>query len=86
MTGRKGLFVNGVFTTQINEIPRDESDDILAFLYKHCAKSIFQVRFRWEKNSVAFWDNRCVQHLAVWVYFPQTRSGYRLMIEGDRPA
>ena len=85
VTGRKGIFVNAVFTTHINEIPRDESDDILAFLYKHFTKSIFQVRFRWQPNSVAFWDNRCVQHQALWDYFPQTRSGYRVTIEGDRP-
>ena len=85
ITGQKGIFVNSPFTTHINEIPRDESDDILAFLYKHCAKPDFQVRFRWQPNSVAFWDNRCVQHLALWDYFPETRSGYRVTIEGDRP-
>ena len=85
VTGKKGIFVNAVFTTHINEIPRDESDDILELLYKHFAKPVFQVRFRWEENSVAFWDNRCVQHLALWDYFPETRSGYRVTIEGDRP-
>ena len=85
ITGRKGIFVNAVFTTHINEVPRDESDDILAFLYKHFTKSIFQTRFRWQPNSVAFWDNRCVQHQALWDYFPQSRSGYRVTIEGDRP-
>ena len=85
ITGRKGIYVNSPFTTHINEIPRDESDDILAFLYKHCAKPDFQVRFRWQPNSVAFWDNRCVQHVALWDYFPETRSGYRVTIEGDRP-
>lgn len=85
VTGRKGIFVNAVFTTHINEVPRDEGDDILAFLYRHITKPAFQVRFRWEENSVAFWDNRCVQHLALWDYFPETRSGYRVTIEGDRP-
>ncbi len=85
ITGRKGIFVNSPFTTHINEIPRDESDDILGYLYKHCGKPDFQVRFRWQPNSVAFWDNRCVQHLALWDYFPETRSGYRVTIEGDRP-
>jgi alpha-ketoglutarate-dependent taurine dioxygenase len=85
VTGKKGLFVNAVFTTHINGIPRDESDDILALLYKHCNKSIFQVHFRWEKNSVAFWDNRCVQHIALCDYFPETQSGYRVTIEGERP-
>ena len=85
VTGKKGLFVTAVFTTHIIEIPRDESDDILAFLYKHCTKPLFQVRFQWEQNSVAIWDNRCVQHLALWDYFPATRTGYRVTIEGDRP-
>ena len=77
--------MNSPFTTHINEIPRDESDDILSYLYKHCGKLDFQVGFRWQPNSVAFWDNRCVQHVALWDYFPETRSGYRVTIEGDRP-
>ena len=51
---------------------------------KRYGQLAFQVRFQWEPDSVAFWVNRCVQHLAVWGYFPQSRSGYRLMIEGDR--
>ena len=44
------------------------------------------MRFRWQPNSVAFWDNRCVQHIAMWDYFPQVRSGYRVTIRGERPA
>jgi taurine dioxygenase len=48
-------------------------------------KPDFQVRFRWEPNSVAFWDNRAVQHIALWDYFPQVRSGNRVTIKGDRP-
>jgi taurine dioxygenase len=40
------------------------------------------VRFRWEPHSVAFWDNRCTQHLAIWDYFPHVRSGFRVQIEG----
>jgi taurine dioxygenase len=43
------------------------------------------MRFRWQKNSIAFWDNRCVQHMAIWDYWPRTRSGYRVTIRGDRP-
>ena len=85
ITGRKSIYVNPVFTTHINEISKDESDAILGYLYEHCGKPNFQVRFRWQPNSVAFWDNRCVQHIAMWDYFPQTRSGYRVTIKGDRP-
>jgi taurine dioxygenase len=85
VTGRKSLYVNKTFTTRINDIPRAESDGILAFLHEHCAKPDYQVRFKWQPNSIAFWDNRCVQHLALWDYYPQVRSGYRVTVKGDRP-
>ena len=84
-TGRKALYVNRMFTTHINDLSREEGEAILGFLIAHCAKPEFQVRFRWRENSVAFWDNRCVQHLALWDYYPQTRSGFRVTIKGDKP-
>lgn len=84
-TGRKALYVNRMFTTRINDLSREEGEAILGFLIGHCAKPEFQVRFRWRENSVAFWDNRCVQHLALWDYFPETRSGFRVTIKGDKP-
>jgi len=84
-TGRKGIFVNSNFTTRINDVPREESTAILEFLYRHLARPDFQVRFRWQPHSVAFWDNRSAQHLAVWDYYPQVRSGYRVTVKGDRP-
>ena len=45
----------------------------------------FQCRFRWENNSIAFWDNRCTQHHAAWDYFPNFRSGNRVAVQGERP-
>ena len=86
VTGRKALYVNRGFTTHILGIPRDESDGILAYLYSHMENPLFQCRFRWRENSVAFWDNRCVQHRAMWDYWPHTRSGNRVTIKGERPA
>ena len=85
VTGRKCLFVNPIFTLKINGLPRLESEKILSMLHEHCANPDFQVRFRWRPNSVAFWDNRCVQHLAIWDYFPNVRSGFRVTVKGDRP-
>ena len=85
VTGRKGIFVNSSYTTRIVEVPKEESDAILHYLYQHCANPNFHVRFRWRPHSVAFWDNRCTQHLAVWDYYPAVRSGFRVTVAGDRP-
>lgn len=85
VTGRKLLFVNSGFTTRIVGIPRDESEAILAYLYQHSANPLFQCRFRWQPDSIAFWDNRCAMHRAMWDYWPHTRSGARATVKGDRP-
>ena len=84
-TGRRGIYVNSAFTTGICGIPKEEADAILSFLYAHIAKPTFQCRFKWQEKSVAMWDNRCVQHMAMWDYYPQTRSGLRVTVKGDRP-
>ena len=36
-------------------------------------------------GRIAFWDNRCVQHQAIWDYWPNVRSGFRVQIEGTAP-
>jgi taurine dioxygenase len=85
LTKRRALYVNEQYTTRIDGIPRRESDAILAFLCEHCRDPAFQVRFRWRPHSVAFWDNRCTQHHAIWDYYPEVRSGNRISIKGDKP-
>jgi taurine dioxygenase len=83
-TGRKLLFVCGNFTTRIVELSDAESDGVLSVLFEHIKNAAFQCRFQWEVNSVAFWDNRCTQHLAIPDY-SERRLMQRTMIEGDRP-
>lgn len=85
VTGRQALFVNSFFTSRINELSPSESDALLAFLFRHIETPEFGCRFRWRRNSVAFWDNRSAQHHALWDYFPEVRSGTRVTIQGDRP-
>jgi taurine dioxygenase len=85
-TGRKALYVNRTFTTRINELSAAESDAVLGLLFAHSEQIDFQIRFRWERNDVAFWDNRCVMHHAVWDYWPHERKGRRVTIKGDRPS
>ncbi len=84
-TGRQSIYVNASFTSHIPQLSRRESDAVLGYLYAHCARPEFQCRFRWEVGSIAFWDNRCAQHHALWDYFPNVRSGNRVTIKGDRP-
>jgi taurine dioxygenase len=85
VTGRKALFVNPNFTTAIKGLSKLESDALLQMLYRHSETPEFQCRFRWQPNSVAFWDNRCALHPAMWDYHPQRRHGYRVTVKGDRP-
>ena len=62
-----------------------ESGPILRHLIQHQTRPEFTCRFRWEVGSIAFWDNRCAQHRALWDYWPHTRSGNRVSIKGEKP-
>jgi taurine dioxygenase len=85
-SGRKLLFVNSSFTSHINDVPPAESRHILQFLYEHLARPHWNMRFRWTDHSIAMWDNRCTQHMAIWDYWPNVRSGYRMFLKGvERP-
>ena len=84
-TGKKAIYVNKIFTQTIDSVSKDESKAILEFLFQHIAKPAFQCRFKWEENSIAFWDNRCALHHAMWDYYPEVRRGYRVTIKGDKP-
>ncbi len=84
-TGKKAIFVNKFFTTRILGLEPQESKFILNFLFSHIEKTEFQIRYRWNKNDMAFWDNRCTIHKALWDYFPHERKGRRVTIKGDIP-
>lgn len=64
-TGRKALYVNRNSTVYLKGVPERESELLLPFLCDHVRSPNFQCRFRWRENSIAFWDNRCLQHFAV---------------------
>ena len=85
VTGKKAIYVNRTFTTGIKGMNKDESSSILEFLFNHCEHVNFQIRYRWNKNDMAFWDNRCTMHRAIWDYWPNERKGRRVTIKGDKP-
>ncbi|NWD66493.1 taurine dioxygenase [Pseudomonas gingeri] len=85
VSGRKALFVNDGFTTRINELEEAESEAILKLLFAHATRPEFTIRWRWQENDVAFWDNRVTQHYAVDDYRPNRRVMHRATILGDAP-
>jgi len=85
VSGRKALFVNEGFTTRINELEAAESEAILKLLFAHGTRPEFTMRWRWQANDVAMWDNRVTQHYAVDDYRPQRRVMHRATILGDAP-
>ncbi len=84
-TQERVLYVNTAFTSHIKDMDLAESDALLQSLYLQAWNPEVQCRFRWEPNSIAFWDNRASQHFAASDYFPQVRVMERVTIGGDRP-
>ena len=85
VSGRKSIYVNGLFTLGIEGMPDTEAKPLLKKLFATAAKPEHQCRFRWRENSLAFWDNRAAQHYASADYFPHERIMERVTIRGDRP-
>jgi taurine dioxygenase len=85
-TGRKLVYVNRFFVDRIEGLERDESDALVEFLSSQAEVVEYQCRFHWEQHSVAFWDNRAVQHYASSDYWPQRRVMERASIQGERPS
>lgn len=95
-TGERVLFVNGSFTTHFTNFNtpanvrygQDKapgSTQLLSYLISQATIPEFQVRLRWKKNTIAFWDNRSTQHYAVMDYPPSHRKMERAAIVGDLP-
>jgi taurine dioxygenase len=62
VTGRKCLFINGNWTARIEGLTERENEALLPMLLDHVRSPEYQCRFRWREGSIAFWDNRWVQH------------------------
>lgn len=81
-SGRELIYVNSAFTMRIKDVPEEESRSILDFLFAHVGRPEWTYRFRWTPHAIAMWDNRSAQHMAIDDYWPQTRSGFRIQLDG----
>ncbi|KAL8720534.1 MAG: hypothetical protein Q9225_002626 [Loekoesia sp. 1 TL-2023] len=87
VTGWKSLFFNPGFVTSIVGIPKAESDAIIGYLNELIATTQeIHVRYQWQKNDVAFWDNRICNHSASYGFAPHRRHAVRVACHAERPA
>lgn len=92
-TGKAALYLHGgflrhdsLFDERTGEpLDTGESRAIVAELLKQHARPEYVCRFAWEEGSIAFWDNRAVQHYAASDYYPHKRVLRRVTVSGDRP-
>lgn len=79
---RRVLFVNALFSTRIKGLTEDESRSILDFLCRQATIPDYQLRIKWQPNTVVMWDNRSTQHYAPHDYYPHHRKLDRLTVAG----
>jgi len=84
VTGRKALYFSEAGVTHIPELTQAESDHLVALLREHCKSPDFMMRWHWQADDLALWDNRCVQHYAVPDY-QGTRVMQRVVTAGGKP-
>ena len=83
-TSRKMLFINPVYTIEIEGLSKADSDSLLFELYIHMAQEKYIYRHKWEPNMLIMWDNRTVMHMAEGGYDGHERLLHRITIAGDQ--
>lgn len=82
LSGKKALFVNIAYTTQIIGWSVEATSDLMSELFAHCTQPRFVYEFEWRPGSVAFWDNRSTWHYAKNDYHGHRREMHRITLEG----
>ncbi|MGI9480012.1 MAG: TauD/TfdA dioxygenase family protein [Hyphomicrobiaceae bacterium] len=83
-TGRKALYI-GNHSQNLAGFEEKEAKPILEYLRAHAVQPEMTCRFSWQPGSMAIWDNRCTQHLALNDYHGKRRRMHRITIAGDAP-
>ena len=82
-SGVKSLYVNQLYTTRIRELREEESDVLLAYLFRQTAVPELQLRVSWRPGTLVIWDNEKTQHYIVRDR-PHARVMHRVMVNPGR--
>jgi taurine dioxygenase len=92
-TGKTGLYIHGGFLRHDSlydertgeRLDPAEAGAIVRELLLQHGRPEYICRFKWTPGSIAFWDNRAVQHYAASDYHPHKRILRRVTVSGEKP-
>ena len=84
-TGKQALFVNRAHTQGFQELSEKEGKALLDFIFVHQVRTEFCCRFKWTPGTLAFWDNRSMQHYPLNDYHGHRRIMHRITLRGEKP-
>jgi taurine dioxygenase len=84
-TGRPALFVNAQYTIGLSGFHPHESTLLLDHLFRTATEHGYTCRWQWAAGDVAFWDNRCVQHMVMADVVGHRRYMHRTTVAGEVP-
>jgi taurine dioxygenase len=85
-TGVRCLYVNEGFTTHIDGLGQEESDELLHHLFAHMTRRDFVYTHKWEVGDLVIWDNCLTIHQGIPNYGPnQRRLMHRTIVKGSAP-
>ena len=84
-TGRRALYVNRLMTVRIEDMPEDESDELLQLLFDHQERREFIYEHVWRSGDLLMWDNRCTLHARTDFAPSERRLLRRVTILGEKP-
>ena len=79
-TNKECLFINPVYTINIEGFSEDESQQLLWELYEHMIQDQFVYEHVWNEDMLIMWDNRTVMHQATGGYDGYDRLLHRITL------
>jgi alpha-ketoglutarate-dependent taurine dioxygenase len=84
-SGKPVLYVNVNYTGPIVGMENAQGEKLRRYLFDQFLKPDYMMRVRWRPHTIVIWDNRSVQHYAVYDY-NEPRHMERILVAGNKPA